>query len=213
MEVPYQRLGDVLTRIDELLVLLLRVEEEQLKLLQLLAGVPVPISPATRERIIERYEAGATVTEIARELYTSETVVREVIERTERIVAPAPVEPERLEELRGIHTQARAIHDMLDRVEEILKPVTDYLSEEKSAPKSPARLEYKLKKEIQRYALNGYIANGGPGDLEVKINRLKTIRVANGEVLDFNYYYKRPLEIKYVELTTPTTATFRILLW
>ena len=45
MAVPLQRLGDVLTRIDELLVLLLKVEEQQLKVLQSIAGI-VPAPPA-----------------------------------------------------------------------------------------------------------------------------------------------------------------------
>jgi len=105
------------------------------------------------------------------------------------------------------------IRDMLGRTEEMLKPVTDYLSEEKNAPVSPNREEYDLEKIIHRSALNGYIANGGPGNLQVKINKLESIRVANGEILDFNPYTKRPLEINYVEITTLTTATYRILLW
>jgi len=113
--------------------------------------------------------------------------------------------------------RTRSFLDLMTRIdnliEEMLKPVTDYLSEEKNAPVSPNRLEYDLKKRIHRSALNGYIANGGPGNLEVKINKLESIRVANGEILDFNPYTKRPLEIKYVEVRTPTTATFRILLW
>ena len=102
----------------------------------------------------------------------------------------------------------KAIRNILDRIEEILKPVTDYLSEETSPPQF-----YDLEKEIHRPALNGFIANAGPGDLEVKINRRETIRIASGEILDFTAYLKRPLEINYVEITTPTTATYRILLW
>jgi len=72
---PLQRLGDVLTRVDELLVMLLKVEEEQLKLLQAIAAVraPPPVS----------------VTEIARELRVSETTVREIVERV--VAVPAAV--------------------------------------------------------------------------------------------------------------------------
>ena len=93
MALPAQRLRDVLTRVDELLALLLKVEREQLKLLQLIseriAPPPPPIAPAITERIIERHEAGVSVTEIAREFHTTESIVREVIERVEveRIVA------------------------------------------------------------------------------------------------------------------------------
>ena len=131
------------------------------------------------------------------------------------VVPPLPAPPAVLPPVPAVPPvpELKAIYEILDRIEEILKPVTDYLSEEKDAPKSPQRIDYDLKKKLMRSALNGYIANGGPGDLQVKINRLETIRVANGEILDFNYYFKRPLEIKYVEVTTPTTATFRILLW
>jgi len=107
-----------------------------------------------------------------------------------------------------VQVELKAMHDILDRIEETLKPVTDYLSEEKSAPQF-----YDLEEELRRPALNGFIANAGPGDLEVKINNRDIIRVASGEILDFTAYFKRPLEINYVELTSPTTATFRILLW
>jgi len=130
-----------------------------------------------------------------------------------KVVLPpvAPIVPPRAPEIRVLEWEE--IRDMLGRMEEVLKPVTDYLSEEKNAPVSPNREEYDLKKKLQRSALNGYIANGGPGNLEVKINMLEPIRVANGEILDLNPYTKRPLEIKYVEITTLTTATYRILLW
>jgi len=101
-----------------------------------------------------------------------------------------------------------AIREILDRIEEIIKPVTDYLSEEESPPQF-----YDLEKEIHRPALNGFIANDGPGELQVMINRRETIKVDVGEILDFTAYFKRPLEIKYVEINTPTTATYRILLW
>ncbi|MEM3361604.1 MAG: hypothetical protein QXV85_10420 [Candidatus Bathyarchaeia archaeon] len=56
MEIPLQRLLDVLTRVDELIVLLLRVEEQQLKLLQAISeriGAP-PLPTVPPERIIER---------------------------------------------------------------------------------------------------------------------------------------------------------------
>jgi hypothetical protein len=48
MEIPLQRLLDVLTRVDELIVLLLRVEEQQLKLLQAIServGAPAAVIP------------------------------------------------------------------------------------------------------------------------------------------------------------------------
>ncbi|MEM2946589.1 MAG: hypothetical protein QXI87_09660, partial [Thermoproteota archaeon] len=70
MEIPLQRLLDVLTRVDELIVLLLRVEEQQLKLLQVISekiGVPT-VSP-------ERIE------ELVREFRVPEAVIRQVIER------------------------------------------------------------------------------------------------------------------------------------
>lgn len=70
MEIPLQRLLDVLTRVDELIVLLLRVEEQQLKLLQAISekiGVPT-VSP-------ERIE------ELVREFRVPEAVIRQVIER------------------------------------------------------------------------------------------------------------------------------------
>jgi len=101
----------------------------------------------------------------------------------------------------------KAIREILDRIEEILKPVTDYISEETSPPQF-----YDLEKEIHRPALNGFIVNDSAADdLEVKINRRETIRVGPGELLDFTAYFKRPLEINYVEITG--TANYRILLW
>ena len=48
MEIPLQRLLDVLTRVDELIVLLLRVEEKQLRLLQVIServGAPAAVIP------------------------------------------------------------------------------------------------------------------------------------------------------------------------
>lgn len=106
------------------------------------------------------------------------------------------------------------ISEFLDMMEEILEPVTDYLSEELAAPVSPSRKEYDLNKELRRSALNGYIVNDGPGDLEVKINRVTgIIKLTNGEVLDFNPYFKRPLEMKYVEIRATAAANYRILLW
>lgn len=105
------------------------------------------------------------------------------------------------------------ISQLLDVVEEMLKPVTDYLSESKAAPISPKRKEYDLMKELKRPALNGYIANDGAGDIKVKINKLAEIEVKNGEILDLNAYTKRPLEINYIEVKAVTAANYRILLW
>lgn len=97
MVLPPERIRDLFTRIDELLVLLLRVEEEQLKLLRLIServGPPVAPPPAVppvpvlaRERIVERYERGASIAEIAREFGVAETTIREIVER---IVPPPP---------------------------------------------------------------------------------------------------------------------------
>jgi len=99
------------------------------------------------------------------------------------------------------------IRRILDRIEEIIKPVTDYLSEEESPPQF-----YDLEREIHRPALNGFIVNDSAADdLEVKINRRETIKIGPREILDFNAYFKRPLEINYVEITG--TANYRILLW
>ena len=84
MAVPLQRLGDVLTRVDELLVMLLKVEQEQLKLLQRIAvPVPpvVPIPPDIREKIMEMHERGVSLTQIATELRIDVIAVREVVER------------------------------------------------------------------------------------------------------------------------------------
>lgn len=73
MAIPLQRLGDLLTRIDELLVQLLKVEEQQLKLLERLAPVPappppvppkVPLPPGVTE-VVLRTES---IVELAREL-------------------------------------------------------------------------------------------------------------------------------------------------
>ena len=122
MAVPLQRLGDVLTRIDELLVLLLKVEEQQLKVLQSIAAIaPPPAPPATRERIIERYEAGATVTEIAREFRTTETIVREIVER---VVAVPPavtqvfISAENIRELAAeLSTRILQLPNRLKRIE------------------------------------------------------------------------------------------------
>jgi len=93
-------------------------------------------------------------------------------------------------------------------IAEMLKPVPDYLSEDETAPK-----DYKLEDILHRSALNGYIANDGPGTLNIKINKLAEIPIVSGEVLDFTNYFKRPIEIKEVNLSSPTAADFRILLW
>ncbi|MBS7635787.1 hypothetical protein KEJ37_00335 [Candidatus Bathyarchaeota archaeon] len=78
MEIPIQRLLDVLTRVDELLVLLLRVEEQQLKLLQAISEkIGAPAAPAVPHEKIE---------ELVREFRIPEVVVRQIIER----VAPPP---------------------------------------------------------------------------------------------------------------------------
>jgi len=61
---PLQRLGDVLTRVDELLVMLLKVEEEQLKLLQAIA--PVPARPPGAEVAISI----ESILELVKELTT-----------------------------------------------------------------------------------------------------------------------------------------------
>jgi hypothetical protein len=58
MEIPLQRLLDVLTRVDELIVLLLRVEEQQLKLLQVIServGAPPLLSRAVPPERIEEF--------------------------------------------------------------------------------------------------------------------------------------------------------------
>jgi transposase-like protein len=99
MVLPPERIRDLFTRIDELLEILIRVEEEQLRLLRLIServGPPVappvappvpPVPPPLRERIIERYERGISITEIAREFGVLESTVREIVER---IVPPPP---------------------------------------------------------------------------------------------------------------------------
>ncbi len=73
MEIPIQRLLDVLTRVDELIVLLLRVEEQQLKLLQAISErIGAPAAPAVPpERIGE----------LVREFRIPEVVIRRIIER------------------------------------------------------------------------------------------------------------------------------------
>jgi len=77
MGIPLQRLGDVLTRIDELLVQLLEVEKEQVKLLKLMservAPVPAPPIPPEVERIVplgvtEVALKPESIIELAREL-------------------------------------------------------------------------------------------------------------------------------------------------
>jgi len=73
MEIPLQRLLDVLTRVDELIVLLLRVEEQQLKLLQTISeriGAPAP--PAVPPERIE---------ELVKEFRVPEAVIKQIIER------------------------------------------------------------------------------------------------------------------------------------
>ena len=63
----------------------IRAELEEIKE-RLAAAVPPapPVPPATRERVIEMHERGVSVTEIARELRVSETIIRSII-----IVPPA----------------------------------------------------------------------------------------------------------------------------
>lgn len=79
MEIPLQRLLDVLTRVDELIVLLLRVEEQQLKLLQAMSErIGVPAAPAVQPRIEE----------LVREFRVPEAVIKQIIER---VVPPATV--------------------------------------------------------------------------------------------------------------------------
>jgi hypothetical protein len=75
MAIPPQRLADLLTRIDELLMLLLKVEEEQLKLLQLIServGPPVPAppipAPVPPPGVAVVALASDTIIELAREL-------------------------------------------------------------------------------------------------------------------------------------------------
>ncbi|MEM2537491.1 MAG: hypothetical protein QXK29_05055 [Candidatus Bathyarchaeia archaeon] len=78
MEIPLQRLLDVLTRVDELIVLLLRVEEQQLKLLQAISeriGAP-PVPTVPPERIIER---AATLVRITSE--SIDELIRKLAER------------------------------------------------------------------------------------------------------------------------------------
>jgi hypothetical protein len=82
---------------DDLLVLLLRVQEEQLKLLKLISeriappvAPPPPVPPVpeqVRERIIERYERGVSIEEIVREFRLMEATVREIL----GIAPPPPV--------------------------------------------------------------------------------------------------------------------------
>lgn len=93
-QIPPQRLADLITRIDELLLLLLKVEEQQLKLLKLISEriAPAVVPPApppplpTREKIIEMLREGITIDEIARELRITEIKVKEIIER----IVPLP---------------------------------------------------------------------------------------------------------------------------
>jgi len=164
---PTRTVFDLLTRIDNLLVIQIEASRRTNELLEMLLGIrPVP----------------------------PEVVV--VPAPPAVPVPPVPPVPD-----------LKAIREILDRIEEILKPVTDYLSEETSPPQF-----YDLEKEIHRPAVNGFIVNDSAADdLEVKINRRETIRVGPGEVLDFNVYFKRPLEINYVEITG--AANYRILLW
>jgi hypothetical protein len=80
MEIPLQRLLDVLTRVDELIVLLLRVEEQQLKLLQSISErIGAPAAPIVSPERIE---------ELVREFGVSEALIRQIIER---VVPPATV--------------------------------------------------------------------------------------------------------------------------
>ena len=73
MEIPLQRLLDVLTRVDELIVLLLRVEEQQLKLLQAISErIGAPAAPIVSPERIE---------ELVREFGVPEALVRQIIER------------------------------------------------------------------------------------------------------------------------------------
>ena len=76
MAVPLQRLGDVLTRIDELLVLLLKVEEQQLEVLQSIAGIPprelveriVPLPPGVTEVVLSPENIRELATELAKRI-------------------------------------------------------------------------------------------------------------------------------------------------
>jgi hypothetical protein len=75
-EIPLQRLLDVFTRIDELLVVLVSIQEKQLKLLQAiserLGAPPATIPPSVPTERIE---------ELARELRIPEAEIRRIIER------------------------------------------------------------------------------------------------------------------------------------
>jgi|YelNatPaOPRAMG01_1025707.scaffolds.fasta_scaffold32005_2 hypothetical protein len=80
MEIPLQRLLDVLTRVDELIVLLLRVEEQQLKLLQAISErIGAPAAPIVSPERIE---------ELVKEFRIPEAVIRQIIER---VAPPATV--------------------------------------------------------------------------------------------------------------------------
>ena len=87
MALPYAAPADIFTRMDELLVLLLKVEEEQLRLLAKMAAQVMPV--VTVEKIIRRYDKGVAIEEIAKEYHTTETIVREIIER--EVAVPAEV--------------------------------------------------------------------------------------------------------------------------
>jgi hypothetical protein len=82
-EIPPQRLLDLFTRIDELLAQLVRIEEQQLKLLQTiserLGAPPAAVPPAVPPERIE---------ELVRELRIPEAEIRRIIER---IAVPATV--------------------------------------------------------------------------------------------------------------------------
>jgi len=82
MEIPLQRLGDVITRVDELLVLLLEVEKEQVKLLKQMSEriAPVPAPPITE--VVERI-VPLGVTEVA---LRSESIIELAKELAKRIL-------------------------------------------------------------------------------------------------------------------------------
>ena len=183
------QLADVLSRVDELLETLVVVEKAQLEILRKLStawGVPPPAVVAPPPAV-------------------------PVVVKPEVLVPPAPtLPPLRLEPIEDL---LEAFRRYVNYVEIVTGSVTSYMSREDTVVKDSPK-NYNLIEVLLREGLNGYLSSDD-GTVKVRVNGGEDLTLKAGETLDFNTYFKRPLAIRTVKLSTEnlTPLGFRLFIW
>ena len=134
-----------------------------------------------------------------------------VVVKPEVLVTPTPtLPPLRLEPIEDL---LEVFRRYVNYVEIVTGSVTSYMSREDTVVKDSPK-NYNLIEVLLREGINGYLSSDD-GTVKVRVNGGEDVTLKAGETLDFNTYFKRPLAIRTVKLSTdnPTPLGFRLFIW